>query len=170
MVDLNKKMCYTIFMKQKILIAALTAALATASPALANKTEVTQPPAQYFVEMLNKDPEDKKRKMVFSEEILAVQPGDLIQFVATDKGHNIQFIAGPDGVDLPKKSKTSEDVMVTLDDPGVYVYVCTPHASMGMIGIVVVGDLTQEGVDAIRNAKMKGKSKKKFAELLANLS
>ena len=40
---------------------------------------------------------------------------------------------------------------------------------MGMIAIVVVGDLTQEGVDAIRDAKVKGKSKKKFKELLAEL-
>ena len=156
-------------MKQKTLIAALAVALATASPALADKTEATQPPAQHFVEMWNKDPDDKKRKMVFSEEILVVQPGDLIQFVATDKGHNVQFIDGPDGVELPKKSKISKDVMVTLDEPGVYVYVCTPHASMGMIGIVVVGDLTQEAVDAVRDAKVKGKSKKKFEQLLSEL-
>ena len=156
-------------MKQKTLIAALAVALATASPALANKTEVNQPPAQHFVEMWNKDPDDKKRKMVFSEEILVVEPGDLIQFVATDKGHNVQFIDGPDGVELPKKSKISNDVMITLDEPGVYVYVCTPHASMGMMGIVVVGELTQEAIDAVRDAKVKGKSKNKFKTLLAEL-
>jgi len=156
-------------MKQKTLIAALAVALATASPALANKTEVNQPPAQHFVEMWNKDPDDKKRKMVFSEEILVVEPGDLIQFVATDKGHNVQFIDGPDGVELPKKSKISNDVMITLDEPGVYVYVCTPHASMGMMGIVVVGELTQEAIDAVRDAKVKGKSKNKFKALLAEL-
>ena len=143
----------------------MTAALA--APAYANKTEI--PPAQHFVEMWNKDPEDKKRRMVFSQEILVVQPGDLIQFVATDKGHNVEFIDGPDGVELPKKSKISKDVEITLDEPGVYVYVCTPHASMGMLGVVVVGDLTQEGVDAIKDAKVRGKSKKKFKELLKEL-
>ena len=152
-------------MKNILTAIAMTAALA--APAYANKTEI--PPAQHFVEMWNKDPEDKKRKMVFSEEILVVQPGDLIQFVATDKGHNVEFIDGPDGVDLPKKSKISKDVEITLDKPGVYVYVCTPHASMGMIGIVVVGDLTQEAVDAIKDAKVRGKSKKKLKELLAEL-
>lgn len=156
-------------MKQKTLIAALAVALAMASPALANKTEVKHPPAQHFVEMWNKDPDDKKRKMVFSEEILVVQPGDLIQFVATDKGHNVEFIDGPDGVELPKKSKISKDVEITLTEPGVYVYVCTPHASMGMIGIVVVGELTQEAIDAVRDAKLRGKSKKKFEELLSEL-
>src|SRR6056300_1394659 len=146
------------------LLTTLGLVIAMAVPAYAEKTEI--PPAQYFVEMWNKDPEDKKRRMVFSEEILVVQPGDLIQFVATDKGHNVEFIDGPDGVELPKKSKISKDVMITLDEPGVYVYVCTPHASMGMIGIVVVGELTQEAIDAVRDAKVRGKSKKKFNQLL----
>ena len=121
------------------------------------------------VEMWNKDPDDKKRKMVFSEEIVVVEPGESVTWLATDKGHNVQMIDGPDGVDLPKKSKLSKDVTLTFDEPGVYVYVCTPHASMGMIGIVVVGELTQEGIDAVRDAKVRGKSKKKFKTLLAEL-
>jgi pseudoazurin len=149
------------------LLTALGLVALLSTPVYANKTEI--PPSQYFIEMWNKDPEDKKRKMVFSEEILVAQPGDLIQFVATDKGHNVEFIDGPDGVELPKKSKISKDVMITLDEPGVYVYVCTPHASMGMIGIVVVGELTQEAIDAVRDAKVRGKSKKKFNQLLKEL-
>ena len=149
------------------LLTALGLVALLSTPVYANKTEI--PPSQYFIEMWNKDPEDKKRKMVFSEDILVAQPGDLIQFVATDKGHNVEFIDGPDGVELPKKSKISKDVMITLDEPGVYVYVCTPHASMGMIGIVVVGELTQEAIDAVRDAKVRGKSKKKFNQLLKEL-
>ena len=149
------------------LLTTLGLVIAMAVPAYAEKTEM--PPAQHFVEMWNKDPEDKKRKMVFSEEILVVQPGDLIQFVATDKGHNVEFIDGPDGVELPKKSKISKDVEITLDEPGVYVYVCTPHATMGMIGIVVVGEATEEAIAAIGDAKVRGKSKKKLAELLSEL-
>ena len=121
------------------------------------------------VEMWNKDPEDKKRKMVFSQEIVTIKPGQSIIWIATDKGHNVEFIDGPDGAKLAKKSKLSKDVTLSFDTPGVYVYVCSPHASMGMIGIVVVGELTQEGVDAIKDAKVKGKSKKKFAALLAEL-
>ena len=27
-----------------------------------------------------------------------------------------------------------------LEKEGAYLYVCTPHATMGMIGVVVVGD------------------------------
>ena len=121
------------------------------------------------VEMWNKDPDNKKRKMVFSEEIVVVEPGESVTWLATDKGHNVQLIDGPNGVELEKKSKISKDVTITFDAPGVYVYVCTPHASMGMMGIVVVGDLTQEGIDAIRDAKVRGKSKKKFEQLLSEL-
>jgi pseudoazurin len=79
------------------------------------------------------------------------------------------MIDGPDGYKLPKKSKLSKDVTLTFEQEGIYVYVCTPHASMGMIGIVVVGELTQEAIDAVRDAKVKGKSKKKFEALLAEL-
>ena len=121
------------------------------------------------VEMWNKDPEDKSRKMVFSQEIVVIEPGESVTWLATDKGHNVQLIDGPDGVELEGKSKISKDVTITFDEPGVYVYVCTPHATMGMIGIVVVGELTQEAVDAVRDAKLRGKSKKKFKELLAEL-
>ena len=121
------------------------------------------------VEMWNKDPDNKKRKMVFSQEIVTIEPGESVNWIATDRGHNVEFIDGPDGVKLAKKSKLGKDVTIEFDTPGVYVYVCSPHASMGMIGIVVVGELTQEGVDAIKDAKLRGKSKKKFAALLADL-
>ena len=121
------------------------------------------------LEMWNKDPDDKKRKMVFSQEIVTIDVGESVTWLATDKGHNVQMIDGPDGVKLPGKSKVSKDITLSFDTPGVYVYVCTPHATMGMIGIVVVGELTQEAIDAVRDAKLRGKSKKKFAALLAEL-
>lgn len=142
------------------LLTTLAVLVAMAIPAVAE--DVT-------LEMWNKDPNDKKRKMVFSEEIVTIETGQSITWLATDKGHNVQMIAGPKGVDLPKKSKISQDVTLSFDDPGVYVYICTPHATMGMIGLVVVGELTQEGVDAIKKAKVRGKSKKKFKKLLKEL-
>jgi pseudoazurin len=119
------------------------------------------------IEMLNK--RDDGAKMVYSEDIALIDVGDTITWVPTSKGHNVEFIAGPDGWDAPKKSKLNKEVAITFDTPGVYLYQCTPHKSMGMIAIVVVGELTQEGVDAIKGAKVKGKSKKKFKGLLADL-
>ena len=121
------------------------------------------------VEMWNKDPDNKKRKMVFSQEIVTIDVGESVTWLATDKGHNVQMIDGPDGFKLPGKSKVSKDITLTFDTPGVYVYVCTPHATMGMIGIVVVGEATPEAIAAVEDAKLRGKSKKKFAALLAEL-
>ena len=119
------------------------------------------------IDMLNK--RDDGAKMVYSQDIATIDVGDTITWLPTQKGHNVEFIAGPDGWEAPKKSKLSKEYSYTFDTPGVYLYQCTPHKSMGMIAIVVVGDLTQEGVDAIRDAKVKGKSKKKLAELLKAL-
>jgi pseudoazurin len=123
--------------------------------------------ADISVDMLNK--RDDGAKMVYSEDISTIEVGDTVTWLPTSKGHNVEFIAGPDGWDAPKKSKLSKEYTYTFDTPGVYLYQCTPHKSMGMIAIVVVGELTQEGVDAIKDAKVRGKSKKKLKELLANL-
>jgi len=119
------------------------------------------------VDMLNK--RDDGAKMVYSEDISRIEVGDSITWLPTSKGHNVEFIAGPDGWDAPKKSKLSKEYTYTFDTPGVYLYQCSPHKTMGMIAIVIVGEMTQEGVDAIKGAKVKGKSKKKLKALLADL-
>jgi len=115
------------------------------------------------VEMLNK--RDDGAKMVYSEDITRIDAGDTITWVPTSNGHNVEFIAGPDGWKAPRKSKLNKEVEITFDTPGVYVYQCSPHKSMGMIAIVVVGD----GDNDVSNAKVKGKSKKKLKALLAEL-
>ena len=106
--------------------------------------------------------------MVFSEDVVKVDVGDTIKWVATNKGHNVEFIAGPDGANLPPKSALNKDVSVTFETPGVYLYICTPHKVMGMIGLVVVGD-DLSNIDKIKKTKMRGKSKKIFKELLKEL-
>ena len=139
-------------MKKLLSTVALMGLLST--PALA---------ADICVDMLNK--RDDGAKMVYSEDISVIEVGDSITWLPTSKGHNVEFIAGPDGWDAPKKSKLSKQYTFTFDAPGVYLYQCTPHKSMGMIAIVVVGD----GDNDISGAKVRGKSKKKLKALLADL-
>jgi pseudoazurin len=120
------------------------------------------------IDMLNK--RDDGAKMVYSQDIARIDVGDTITWSPEDKGHNVEFIAGPDGWDAPKKSKLSKEVAITFDTPGVYLYQCTPHASMGMIAIVIVGDTDPKVVkDRLKGVKVKGKSKKKLKALLADL-
>lgn len=118
------------------------------------------------VEMLNK--RDDGAKMVYSEDVSRVDVGDTITWVPSSKGHNVHFIAGPDGWELPAKSKNNKEVSITFDVPGVYLYQCTPHATMGMIAMVVVGDDTSN-LDAIKKIKLRGKSKKKFKKILKDI-
>tara|TARA_B100002019_G_scaffold286437_1_gene296901 strand:- start:597 stop:1031 length:435 start_codon:yes stop_codon:yes gene_type:complete len=118
------------------------------------------------IEMLNKD--GAGNKMVYSDELARIEVGETITWVPTSKGHNVEWIAGPDGAELPKKSKNGKEVSMTFEVPGIYYYWCTPHKGMGMIGLVVVGGDTSNK-DAIAKAKALGKSKKKLKALLGEL-
>ena len=122
--------------------------------------------ADITVDMLNK--RDDGAKMAYSEDISRIDVGDTITWVSTSKGHNVEFIAGPEGATLPKKSKLNKDVIVTFDTPGVYLYQCTPHKGLGMIALVVVGGDTSNK-DDIANAKTFGKSKKILPNLINQL-
>ena len=118
------------------------------------------------VEMLNK--RDDGAKMVYSEDITRIDVGDTITWVPTSKGHNVEIVAAPEGFEIPKKSKNNKEVSITFDVPGIYYYWCTPHKSMGMIALVVVGGDTSNK-DAIAKIKAMGKSKKKLPKLLEQL-
>ena len=136
-----------------------TAALILTSAFSAQAADIT-------VDMLNK--RDDGAKMVYSQDIARIGVGDTITWLPKSKGHNVHFIAGPDGWELPKKSKNNKEVSISFDTPGVYLYQCTPHASMGMIALVIVGEDTSN-LDAIAKAKVRGKSKRKLKKLLGEL-
>ena len=122
--------------------------------------------ADLSIDMLNK--RDDGKRMVYSLELAKIDARKSIKWVARDKGHNVEMIKGPDGAALPKKSKLSEDVTIKFDTPGIYLYKCTPHVGMGMIGIVVVGGDTSNK-EAISKVKLAGKSKKKRKALLSEI-
>ena len=119
------------------------------------------------IEMLDKL---GKRNMVFSQEIVRINPGDTVYWKATDKGHNVQFISKngvPEGVEK-FKSKISKDTEYTFTIPGIYAYWCVPHKTMGMIGFVIVGD-DLSNLDSIKKVKFIGKSKKIAKTLITEI-
>lgn len=118
---------------------------------------------ELVIDMLNK--RDDGEKMVFSQDIAKIAVGDSIKWLPTNKGHNVEFVGGPEGFSLPKKSGLNKEVSITFDKPGVYLYVCTPHKVMGMIALVVVGD-DVSNKDAISKLKMMGRGKKKLKALI----
>ena len=116
------------------------------------------------IQMLNKL---GKEKMIYSVKVAKIEVNDQIIWKSVSKGHNVEFISMPKGV-KKFKSKINKDVNYTFTIPGIYLYQCTPHKAMGMIGIVVVGG-DKHNLKKIKKAKLYGKSKKVFKKLLKDI-
>jgi pseudoazurin len=74
----------------------------------------------------------------YSLEIAYIDAGDTIEWLPKNEGHNVEFIAGPKMDELPNNSKMNESHSVLFKTPGVYLYGCSPHLNMGMLGLIVV--------------------------------
>ena len=123
--------------------------------------------ADTTIEMLNKLDNEY---MVFSKKIVYIDSGDTVFWKATDKGHNVEFVkkAVPTGVEA-FKSKLNQDTEYKFSIPGIYVYWCTPHKTMGMIGFIIVGnDLSN--FNEVAKAKFIGKSKKIAKTILEQIN
>jgi pseudoazurin len=89
------------------------------------------------VKMLNSGSEGF---MVFEPAVVKAAVGDTITFKATDMAHNSASIEGmiPEGANS-WNGAMSQDVTVTVNKEGIYVYQCTPHSMMAMVGVIQVG-------------------------------
>ena len=76
----------------------------------------------------------------YSIEVAHVDVGDTIEWLPKNEGHNVEFLRSPNINALPEKSALNAFYAVTFDLPGLYLYQCTPHGHMGMLGLVVVGN------------------------------
>ena len=110
--------------------------------------------SEHVVKMLNSGSDGT---MVFEPAVLKVSLGDTIHFKATDLSHNSASMSGmiPSGADSWAGS-LSQDISVTLDTEGVYVYQCDPHVMMAMIGVIQVGNAVN--MDDIMDAAVNQKS------------
>ena len=118
----------------------------------------------FTIDMLNKL---GKERMVYSEKVISINTNDEILWKSKDKGHNVELIGMPEGA-KKYKSKISKDASYKFTKPGIYLYQCTPHKAMGMIGLVVVGK-DKSNLDKIKKAKVYGKSKKLLKKFLKSL-
>ncbi|MFN3162811.1 MAG: pseudoazurin [Pseudohongiellaceae bacterium] len=96
--------------------------------------------AEHVVEMKNMGADGS---MVFEPAVVNAEVGDTIRFVATDMAHNSVSADGlvPAGANT-WQGQMNEEVTVTLNEEGVYVYQCTPHLALGMVGVIVAGEPT----------------------------
>jgi pseudoazurin len=94
--------------------------------------------AEHVVEMKNSGADGA---MVFEPGFVKAKPGDTVKFVLVDPAHNSVSVAVPDGAE-GWQGAMNQEVSVTLDEEGVYVYKCTPHAALNMAGVIQVGEPT----------------------------
>ena len=123
----------------------------------------------YKVQMLNAGADGGK--MVFEPALTKIAPGDTVTFVPTDKGHNAETIADilPAGAE-PFKGGIGKEISVTFTVPGVYGVKCLPHYSMGMVGLIVVGDTPPANLDAAKAAKIPPLAQKRLDPLFTEVA
>jgi pseudoazurin len=120
--------------------------------------------AEIVVEMLNRDKATNTMN-VFKPGLVKIAKGDTVKWVATNAGHNVAFVSGgvPAGVALFTSGFTKE-IKYKFDKPGIYVYKCTPHLGMGMVGIVLVGN-DKSNLAAAKTAYVPPLAKKRLEPL-----
>lgn len=121
----------------------------------------------HTMEMLNKNPDDPKQRMVFYPRVLRIKAGDTVMFKSVDKGHNSESMKDmiPEGAEK-WSTKISKDEEVTFATPGVYGFRCTPHYSTGMVGVVIVeGEGMLDNLEDVQGVRQRGKAKKVFADI-----
>ena len=115
--------------------------------------------------MLNEN--DAGDRMVFGQELIRAEVGDVIRFVPTDRSHNAQSVkdALPEGQEA-FKGKTNNEVEYLVTETGLTAVVCLPHQSMGMVALIVVGN-DVSNAQQVLDARIPGKGKDKIAALVA---
>ncbi len=123
------------------------------------------------VEMLNQHPEDRRNRNVFLPRIVVADPGDSILWLSVDRGHNSQSIDDmlPEGVET-WRSRINDEFSITVETPGIYGYQCTPHAALGMVGLIIVrGDGMTANEEAARAVRHRGRARAAFEEIWAEV-
>ena len=116
------------------------------------------------VKMLNKN--DAGDRMVFTQELIRAEVGDVIRFLPTDRYHNAQSVKGglPDG-QQSLKGKRNKDVEYTITKSGLTAVICAPHQTMGMVALIVVGgDLSN--AQEVLGARLRGKGNARIKALI----
>ena len=85
--------------------------------------------------------EGEHGRFMFDPPVVYAQTGDTIRFLPDDAMHAVKSIVGmlPEGA-ASWRGRMGEEVLVQLDQPGVYGVKCRSGYDIGMVGLLVVGD------------------------------
>ncbi|MBL1140750.1 MAG: copper-binding protein [Proteobacteria bacterium] len=86
----------------------------------------------------------------FKPATIYVAEGDKVKF-SNMNSHNSVSVEGliPEGA-TAWIGAMGENVAPDLSKPGIYSYVCQPHIGFGMVGVIVVGDISAEDIAAYK--------------------
>ena len=103
----------------------------------------------FDIKMVNTDVSGQV--MIFDPPFIKANVGDTVTFLPTDMLHNSQSVEGL----IPSSAGSwngamNEKITIELNTEGIYVYQCTPHIALGMIGVIQVGEATN--IDNIKNS------------------
>jgi len=140
-------------MRKLLMTAALL--IGSAVPAFAETIEI---------QLLNEN--EAGDRMVFSQELIHAEVGDVIRFIATDRSHNAQSVkdAIPEGQEA-FRGRMNQEVEYIVTETGLTAVVCQPHESMGMVALIVVGDDLSNAQD-ILDARIRGAGNDKIVALI----
>lgn len=105
------------------------------------------------VQMLNyKDGES----MIFDPGYLKIDPQDHVTFIPSDLGHNSKSLLVPNG-SKNWNGKNDQKITIKFDHEGIYIYECSNHSVMAMLGVIQVGKASnlKEAKDFLEHHKKK---------------
>ena len=76
--------------------------------------------------------------MIMQPEFLKITIGDSVRFIPSDASHNAQSIVVPNGA-VAFNTPIGKAAVVEFKQEGAFLYKCTPHFALGMIGVIQVG-------------------------------
>jgi pseudoazurin len=91
---------------------------------------------QHQVKLLTADASGQT--MIMQPDFLQIAVGDSVEFIPSDVTHNAQSIVSPNGAKA-FNTAMGQTVVIKFDQEGAYLYKCTPHFALGMLGVVQVG-------------------------------
>ena len=95
--------------------------------------------AEHVVKLLTSG--ENGQTMVMSPGYLKIVAGDSVTFVPADSSHNAESVSIPEGAEK-FNTPMGQKATLTFNKEGVYLYKCTPHFALGMLGVIQVGNAT----------------------------
>jgi plastocyanin len=86
---------------------------------------------------------------IYKPDIVYIQPGDTVRWTNMTSHNAVSYVVPEGATGFGEKGKLpGGSFSATFDKEGIYGYVCEPHIGFGMVGVVAVGNITQEMKDA----------------------